>query len=195
MRRDPPARGSAACHSCGAAILSPKRENFTIHKELPMTRPPCLTGDAEDAGLHLLGASSRPHFDAPDASILESFPNRYPERHYVITLEHPEFTSLCPLTGQPDFGTIRVRYVPGRRCLESKSFKLYLGAFRNQGGFMESLTNRIADDIIAAVAPRRICVEGLFNARGGTRISVRVDAADPALTPEERSALPRLEGG
>jgi 7-cyano-7-deazaguanine reductase len=146
----------------------------------------------DGSGLTLLGSSSRPRFDAPDVSILESFPNRYPERHYVIILEYPEFTSLCPMTGQPDFGTIRVRYVPDLRCVESKSFKLYMGAFRNQGTFMENLTNRIADDLTAALAPRRMSVEGIFNARGGTRISVRVEYVDSALAEEERRALSLL---
>lgn len=146
----------------------------------------------ETAGLTLLGSSRRPRFDAPDASILEAFPNRYPDRDYVIALEHPEFTSLCPMTGQPDFGTIRVRYAPGARCVESKSFKLYLGAFRNEGSFMESLTNRIADDLVTVLAPRRMTVEGVFNARGGTRISVRVEHLAPSLTQDERTNLLRL---
>lgn len=146
----------------------------------------------ETAGLTLLGSSRRPRFDAPDASILEAFPNRYPGRYYVITLEHPEFTSLCPMTGQPDFGVIRVRYVPDARCVESKSFKLYLGAFRNEGSFMESLTNRIADDLAAVLAPRRMTVEGIFNARGGTHISVRVEHLAPSLSEDEQKSLLRL---
>jgi 7-cyano-7-deazaguanine reductase len=120
---------------------------------------------------------------------LEAFPNRFPQRDYVITLEHPEFTSLCPMTGQPDFGTIRVRYVPGERCVESKSFKLYLGAFRNHGSFMESVTNRIASDLITVLAPRRMTVEGIFNVRGGTNISVRVEDLDKSLPAGRKAAL------
>ena len=149
-------------------------------------------GKEETAGLTMLGSSARPRFDAPDVSILEAFPNRYPGRDYVITFEHPEFTSLCPMTGQPDFGTIRVRYAPGEHCVESKSFKLYMGAFRNQGSFMESLTNRIADDLIAVLAPRRMTVEGIFNVRGGTHISVRVEHLSSSLTQDERDTLLRL---
>ena len=156
------------------------------------SRPDAPADARETSDLTLLGSSRRPRFDAPDASILEAFPNRYPGRDYVIVLEHPEFTSLCPMTGQPDFGVIRVRYVPGERCVESKSFKLYLGAFRNEGSFMESLTNRIADDLVAVLAPRRMTVEGIFNARGGTRISVRVEHLAPSLTEGERKNLLRL---
>lgn len=146
----------------------------------------------ETAGLTKLGSSVRTRFEAPDRSILEAFPNRYPERDYVVRFEHPEFTSLCPMTGQPDFGVIRVTYVPGASCVESKSFKLYLGAFRNHGSFMETLTNHIADDLIAVLSPRRLRVEGCFNARGGTRISVSVDYMDAALSFDRQEALLRL---
>ncbi|MDR0882425.1 MAG: preQ(1) synthase [Candidatus Adiutrix sp.] len=144
------------------------------------------------SGLTQLGRPTAIRFDRPDIAILESFPSRYPGRDYVITLEHPEFTSLCPLTGQPDFGLIRIRYVPGSRCVESKSLKLYLGAFRNQGTFMESLTNQIAGDLIALLAPRRLTVEGIFNPRGGTRISVRVEELDQSLPDDRRQELRQL---
>ena len=146
----------------------------------------------ETDGLSKLGGPTKFRFDSPDVSLLEAFPNRYPGRNYVITFEHPEFTSLCPMTGQPDFGTITVRYVPGERCVESKSFKLYMGAFRNHGSFMESLTNKIADDLIALLAPRRMTVEGVFNVRGGTGISIRVEHLDKALSADERAELLRL---
>lgn len=146
----------------------------------------------ETEGLTMLGSRTGCRFETPDASILEAFPNRYPDRDYVITFEHPEFTSLCPMTGQPDFGTIRIRYVPGERCVESKSFKLYMAAFRNEGSFMESLTNRIADDLVAVLAPRRMTVEGIFNVRGGTAISVRVEFLDGTLPAECRDGLSRL---
>ena len=151
-----------------------------------------FAGKEETAGLTMLGSPARPRFDTPDVSILEAFPNRYPDRDYVITFEHPKFTSLCPMTGQPDFGTIRIRYAPGERCVESKSFKLYMGAFRNQGSFMESLTNRIADDLLAVLAPRRMTVEGIFNVRGGTHISVRVEHLSPSLAKDEQEKLLRL---
>jgi 7-cyano-7-deazaguanine reductase len=143
-------------------------------------------------GLSKLGQRAPFRYDNPDVSILEAFPNRFPGRDYVIAFEHPEFTSLCPMTGQPDFGTIRVRYVPNELCVESKSFKLYMGAYRSHGAFMEELTNTIADDLAALLSPRRMTVEGVFNARGGTGISVRVELIDPALPPERQAALRAL---
>jgi len=143
-------------------------------------------------GLTKLGAKRAYHFTAPEASILEAFPNSHPDRDYVITFEHPEFTSLCPMTGQPDFGTIRIRYVPAERCVESKSFKLYMGAFRNHGAFMENLTNKILDDLVAVLAPRRMTVEGIFNVRGGTRISVRAEYLGPDLDVLKSERLRQL---
>ncbi|MDR3073702.1 MAG: preQ(1) synthase [Deltaproteobacteria bacterium] len=146
----------------------------------------------ETSGLTKLGAPTSYRFSEPGPDLLESFPNRYPERDYAITFEHPEFTSLCPMTGQPDFATITVRYVPGERCVESKSFKLYMCAFRNHGSFMESLTNKIADDLIGLLRPRRMTVTGVFNVRGGTGITVRVEHLDPALPKARAEALRAL---
>ena len=146
----------------------------------------------ETAGLTKLGKIERYRFDSPDACILEAFPNRFPQRDYVITFEHPEFTSLCPMTGQPDFGTIRLRYVADEKCVESKSFKLYMGAYRNQGTFMESLTNSIAEDLIKVLDPRRLTLEGLFNVRGGTQISVRVEHLKESLSKVRKEELLRL---
>ena len=98
---------------------------------------------------------------------LETFPNPKPERDYEIRFECPEFTCLCPRTGQPDFATIRIRYVPDRLCVELKSLKLYLWSFRNEGAFHEAVTNRILDDLVSALAPRKMTVEGDFLVRGG----------------------------
>jgi 7-cyano-7-deazaguanine reductase len=98
---------------------------------------------------------------------LETFPNPRPERPYEISLDCPEFTCLCPMTGQPDFATIRIRYVPGQRCVELKSLKLYLWSFRDEGAFHEAVTNRICDDLVAALDPRWIEVAGDFRVRGG----------------------------
>lgn len=156
------------------------------------TMKKAAAGKMETQGLSKLGGETRYRFENPDASILEAFPNRYPGRNYVITFEHPEFTSLCPMTGQPDFGTIRVRYAPGEKCVESKAFKLYMAAFRNHGSFMESLTNKICDDLVSVLAPRRMTVEGLFNVRGGTRISVRVEYYDESLGKVAREELATL---
>jgi 7-cyano-7-deazaguanine reductase len=104
---------------------------------------------------------------------LETFPNRHPARDYEIEIHCPEFTSVCPKTGQPDFGTIRIRYVPDKICLELKSLKLYLHDYRNQGIFYEHVTNVILDDLVAALKPRRMTVEGDFNVRGGIGTIVR----------------------
>jgi len=98
---------------------------------------------------------------------LETFPNPEPGRDYEIRLEAPEFTCLCPRTGQPDFATLRLRYVPHELCVELKSLKLYLWSFRDEGHFHEAVTNRILDDLVAALQPRRMTIEADFNVRGG----------------------------
>ena len=98
---------------------------------------------------------------------LETFPNPSPERDYEIRFEVPEFTCVCPMTGQPDFATIRIRYVPDQKCVELKSLKLYMWSYRDEGAFHEAVTNRILDDLVAAVQPRRLWVEGDFFVRGG----------------------------
>jgi 7-cyano-7-deazaguanine reductase len=115
---------------------------------------------------------------SPEKAKLETFPNRHADRDYTICFDCPEFTSLCPITGQPDFGRIAIEYVPDRRCLESKSLKLYLGSFRNEGSFAEVIANRIRDDLVAALAPRRLTVTAEFTPRGG--IGIRVVAGFPA---------------
>ena len=108
---------------------------------------------------------------------LETFPNPAPGRDYWIRHECPEYTALCPVTGQPDFGTIIVRYVPDRLCLELKSLKLYLWSFRNEGHFFEQVTNQILDDLVRAMKPRRLIVVGRFHVRGGitTRVIARYE--------------------
>lgn len=103
---------------------------------------------------------------------LETFPNPRPGRAYEIRFEAPEFTCLCPKTGQPDFATIRIRYTPDARCVELKSLKLYLWSYRDRGAFHEAVTNQILDDLVAAVAPRSMTVEGDFYVRGGIRTVV-----------------------
>jgi 7-cyano-7-deazaguanine reductase len=112
-------------------------------------------------------------------SALETFPNSHPGRDYTIVHTCPEFTSVCPRTGQPDFGTIRVTYVPDRRCVELKSLKLYLNAFRNQGIFYEHVTNVILDDLVAALRPRSLTVEAEFHVRGGISSVVRATHQAP----------------
>lgn len=105
---------------------------------------------------------------------LETFPNPRPEREYEIAITCPEFTSMCPKTGLPDFGTITIRYVPRAQCLELKALKYYLLGYRNQGIFYEAATNRILDDLVASCHPRKMTVVGDFSARGG--ITTRVTA-------------------
>jgi 7-cyano-7-deazaguanine reductase len=103
---------------------------------------------------------------------IETFPNPRPERDYTIDIRCPEFTSMCPKTGLPDFGEIRIDYVPDRTCIELKALKFYLLDYRNEGIFYEAATNRILDDLVAACAPRRMTVTGAFTARGGIATTV-----------------------
>ena len=110
---------------------------------------------------------------------LETFPNPRSERDYEIAIDCPEFTSMCPKTGLPDFGTIRIRYVPDQLCLELKALKYYLLEYRDQGIFYEAATNRILDDLVAACQPRRITVTGDFTARGGITTKVITEYRDP----------------
>jgi 7-cyano-7-deazaguanine reductase len=105
-------------------------------------------------------------------SAIETFPNPQPGRDYEIDIRCPEFTSMCPKTGLPDFGEIRITYVPDARCLELKALKYYLLEFRNKGIFYEAVTNAILDDLVAACAPRRMTVTGDFTPRGGIRTTV-----------------------
>ena len=108
---------------------------------------------------------------------LVTFENPYPDRDYKIEMECPEFTSICPVTGQPDFGTIRIRYVPDQQCIELKSLKLYLWSYRQEGAFHEAVTNNILDDLVAACAPRQMTVVGDFNVRGGITTVVTAEFA------------------
>jgi 7-cyano-7-deazaguanine reductase len=113
-------------------------------------------------------------FDMP-SSTLETFPNPSPERDYDIEIRCPEFTSVCPKTGMPDFGEIVIRYVPDAHCLELKALKYYLIEFRNKGIFYEAVTNQILDELVAACSPRRMSVVGDFSVRGGISTTVTVN--------------------
>lgn len=127
----------------------------------------------------------------PDAA-LETFPNPAPQRDYEIEIVQPEFTSVCPMTGLPDFGTIRIVYVPDARCVELKSLKLWLVGYRNRGIFYEAATNEILDTLVAALLPRRMTVSGEFTARGGIATQVRCTyaASAEAAAPARRKARP-----
>ncbi|HEY7115834.1 MAG TPA: preQ(1) synthase [Tepidisphaeraceae bacterium] len=115
---------------------------------------------------------------ADPRTILDSFANPRPQRDYEVKFVFPEFTSVCPVTGQPDFATITIVYVPDRRCVEMKSLKLYFFAFRNKGIFYESVVNTILDDLVAVLKPRRMTVVGEFAVRGGTAGTVTAQYPD-----------------
>ena len=114
---------------------------------------------------------------------LEVFPNPHPERDYEIHMECPEFTCLCPKTGQPDFAEIEILYTPDRKCIELKSLKLYMWSYRNEGAFHEAVTNKILDDLVSACKPRWMQVVGDFNVRGGIHTTVRVEYSAPVKKP------------
>ncbi len=134
--------------------------------------------DKELEGVTLLGAGATQYPTDYSASLLEWFPNKHPENDYFVSLDCPEFTSLCPKTGQPDFGNIVINYIPGEKMVESKSLKLYLFGFRNHGDFHEDCINIIMKDLIALMQPRYIEVVGLFTPRGGISIRPYANWAD-----------------
>jgi 7-cyano-7-deazaguanine reductase len=113
---------------------------------------------------------------------LETFPNRHPHRRYIVKLETNEFTAVCPMTGQPDFATIHVEYIPNERIVESKSFKLYIWSFRNEGIFHEHVANVILDDLVEALDPHWCRVIGEFSVRGGIAITVTAEHTRPDST-------------
>ena len=131
-----------------------------------------LTAPLPHPTLTLLSRSHVEYPDTPDKARLESFVNAYPQRDYEILFDCPEFTSLCPVTGQPDFGHIRIRYIADKLCIESKSLKLYLFSFRNHHTFHEEAVNRILSDMVKACKPRWMEVCGEFRPRGGIALTI-----------------------
>lgn len=121
---------------------------------------------------------------------LDTFDNPAPQRDYTIEIAIPEFTCLCPKTGQPDFAHLDLSYVPDRRCVELKSLKLYIWSFRDTGAFHEAVTNAILDDIVAACAPRFARLRARFNVRGGTYPTIVVEHRQPGWTPPPLVQLP-----
>ncbi len=142
-------------------------------EEIDRTTP----SGADSGELTMLGAGPR---NQPSERF-EVFPNPHPQRAYHILIESPEFTSLCPVTGQPDFATIVLEYVPGPRCVELKSYKLYLWHFRNEPTFHEDVVNRILTELVGSLEPRWMRVTGEFNVRGGIYTSVIAEHGDAAL--------------
>ena len=129
-------------------------------------------------GITLLGNQGTRYEDKYNPALLETFDNLHPDNEYVVTFNCPEFTALCPITGQPDFGRIVIRYIPRQRMVESKSLKLYLFSFRNQGDFHEDCVNIIMKDLVKLMDPRYLEVTGFFNARGGISIVPFANSGD-----------------
>lgn len=136
-----------------------------------------MTKSSDLEGLTLLGREAKP------SKKLEAFPNRTADRFYLVNLETDEFTCVCPATGQPDFATIRIHYVPDEKIVESKSLKLYLWSYRDEGVFHEHVVNQILEDLVKTLDPHWIKVDGIFNVRGGIGISVE---AEHTKTPSAR---------
>jgi 7-cyano-7-deazaguanine reductase len=119
------------------------------------------------------------------SKVLEVFPNPKPSRDYTIHIESPEFTCLCPKTGQPDFATLKLEYIPDAFCVELKSWKIYLWSYRNEGGFHEDLTNKILDDLVETLNPRYIRLTADFNVRGGIYTTVTAEHQNSGWSPED----------
>lgn len=136
-------------------------------------------------GLTKLGRPAQP------SKALDTFPNHSPDRFYLVTLETSEFTCVCPMTGQPDFATIHVHYVPDQKIVESKSFKLYLWSYRDEGVFHEHVINQIRDDLVTALDPHWLKVTGNFNMRGGIRITVESEYTKTPAAREQWLTTPR----
>lgn len=145
----------------------------------------------ELAGVTLLGKQKVPYTYSYDPDILEHFANKHPENDYFVKFNCPEFTSLCPMTGQPDFATIYISYVPDQLLVESKSLKLYLFSFRNHGDFHEDCVNIIMKDLIKLLSPKYIEVWGKFTPRGGISIDPYANYGKPG-TRWEKAAAERL---
>lgn len=144
---------------------------------------PEITSASDLDGLTLLGKKARP------GRTLEVFPNHHPERDYTVTLTTNEFTCLCPATGQPDFARMTIKYIPDKFIVESKSLKIYLASFRNEGAFHEHVTNAIMDDLVKAMAPRWCKVSAEFAVRGGIAITVDVEYKK-TIAPIPMPAIP-----
>jgi 7-cyano-7-deazaguanine reductase len=131
------------------------------------------------SGVVNMPVKKKPALRKTSVPILEVFTNPHPGRQYTIEIIQPEFTSVCPQTGQPDFGTVTLTYIPDKACLELKSLKHYLQQYRNQGIFYEDITNRILDDLVAACQPMHMQVHSCWSARGGIRTNVTAEYTQP----------------
>ena len=143
--------------------------------------------ESDTSTLSLLGRSENRLPASPQEAKLEFFPNRHQQRDYWIHLDCTEFSSLCPVTGQPDMARIQIRYVPDQLCVETKSLKFYLASYRNHASFNEAIVNRVLDDIVKACAPKQVVVRGKFGARGGIQLTCEArfpDMEEPLRLPE-----------
>ena len=145
----------------------------------------------EAEGLTHLGNKETVYADHYNPEALETFINKHPDNDYMVTFDCPEFTSLCPLTGQPDFARIKINYIPNERMVESKSLKLYLFSFRNQGDFHEDCINIIMKDLVKLMEPKYLEVKGIFTPRGGISIYPFANYGQPG-TKYEQIAADRL---
>ena len=149
--------------------------------------------ERKDEGLQALGAKTKYRMDyAPE--VLETFNNKHPEKDYWVRFNCPEFTSLCPITGQPDFAEVRISYIPGEKMVESKSLKLYLFSFRNHGDFHEDCVNIIMKDLIKLMQPKYIEVIGLFTPRGGISIYPYANYGKPDTKYEKLAEEKLMQG-
>lgn len=148
-----------------------------------------MRSDSELDGVSLLGNTGVKYPDQYSPQVLETFINKHPENEYLVTFTCPEFTSLCPKTGQPDFAKILISYIPRERMVESKSLKLYLFSFRNHGDFHEDCVNIIMKDLVALMDPRYLEVKGIFTPRGGIAIHPFANYADDEHRDMARSRM------
>jgi 7-cyano-7-deazaguanine reductase len=137
---------------------------------------------SDTKNLTMLGRSETRLPASPDEARLETFANRHPQRDYWIHLDCPEFSSLCPVTGQPDMARIQIRYIPNDLCVETKSLKFYMASYRNLASFNEDIVNRILNDMVMSLNPRKIVVRGTFSPRGGIQLSCQASLPDNAET-------------
>lgn len=145
----------------------------------------CTASNDDVSKLTLLGSANTQYkLDEPSVNILETFPNLF-DNEYLIEISHPEFTSLCPKTGQPDFAKIHIDYIPNKKCVESKSLKLYLVAYRNHKSFMETIVNTIKQDLAVLLEPKYLRVRGEFNPRGGTYLNPTAMYLAPGISSSE----------
>ena len=179
--------------SCGAQTLTllyaakdPQVNHAVILRDwLAAQEQPAAVASRERGRLTQLGAKGTVYRTDYDPTVLETFDNKHPERDYMVTFRCPEFTTLCPITGQPDFATLYINSSPNGRMVESKSLKLYLFSFRNHGDFHEDVVNIIRDDLVALMDPKYLEVRGMFYPRGGISIYPFANYAQPGSGYEE----------